>query len=248
MRYNLKSVFILILSVMMGAASLYAESNRNERRNINQGNKLYISQKFVEAASYYQKALEANPSSAEARYNLGLASVRQVSNPADTTAKSVALLDAARKNFSDVAALAKSKPSLAEKANFNLGNIEFNAQEYQKAIDYYKQALRIDPSNEKARKNLRIAQKKLKEQQNNNQNQNQDKKDQDKDKDKDKQQQQPQPQPQQQQQPQEKNVNEQTASQILQAVENKENQVRARVSKMSKGEGQSSAGASRKRW
>ena len=52
--------------------------------------------------------------------------------------------------------------SIAEKAFYNLGNIAFNSQDYAKSIELYKNALRKNPDNDKARENLRLAQKGLK--------------------------------------------------------------------------------------
>ena len=123
-------------------------------------------------------------------------------------------------------------------------------EQYQKAIDYYKQSLRIDPDDDNARRNLRIAQKKLQQQNQdkNQQNQNQDQQDK-KDRQDQKNQQQQQPQQQEQkQQPQEQKINEQTAQRILQAMDSKENQTRARVNRAAKGEKSVGNGGARKRW
>ena len=255
MKIRLIALIILGFTLsIVSPAAIAGESTRKERKLITKGNKLYRDRKFVESMSVYEEALKVNANSAEARYNLGLSQVRQVTNPTDTVGKNMQLMTQARQNFSNVASLAKTKPGLAAKANYNLGNLEFNAKDYQKAVDYYKQALRIDPNDEKARKNLRIAQKNLQQQNQDKQNQNQDKdqkqdqqKDQDKDQNKD--QNQNQQQNQQQQQPKEqKQLSQQAASQILQAVDNKENQTRARVNKANKGDKSVSSGRSTRRW
>lgn len=254
-------VYILVLAVMAASSvfTVSAESTRKERRLINRGNTLYKERKFVEAQNTYQEAISENPASAEARYNLGLSMVRQVANPADTSTRNRALLDGARKNFSEVASLARTKPGLAAKANFNLGNLEFNAKDYQKAVDYYKQALRIDPSDDFARKNLRIAQKNLQKQnQDQNKDNNQDKQDKDKDKnDKDQnkdQNQKDQNQNQDQNKDKERkndnrqNLSQQSAAQILQAIDNKESATRARVNKANKGDKSEASGRNTRRW
>lgn len=239
-------IYIITAILLLGAVAPGAQaSTRQERRLVSKGNKLYTQRKYVEAASVYEQALKENPQSSSARYNLGLSQIRQVANPADTTPKNRRILDAARKNLSAVAAESLQKPGLAAKANFNLGNLEFNSQDYQKAIDYYKQALRIDPTDDNARKNLRIAQKKKQQQDQQQNKQNQDKQKQDQDKDKQKQDKQKQDQ---QKQPQEQKINQQTAERILQAMDNKENQTRARVSRASKGEGAGGHGRASKRW
>ncbi|MCM1369778.1 MAG: tetratricopeptide repeat protein [Candidatus Amulumruptor caecigallinarius] len=247
MRYSVVVLFI-ILSIFPAHYS-YAKTSRQERRLIMQGNKQYDSRKYVEAASIYEEAIKINPASAEAKYNLGLSQIRQVAVPSDTTPSNKALLDNARKNLTDVASLAKVKPGLAAKANYNLGNLEFNSKDFQKAIEYYKQALRIDPNDNAARKNLRIAQKNLQKQNNDKNNKNQqDNKKENKDK-QDQQQQQNQNQNQNQQdKQQDKHLSEQAAARILQAVDNKENQVRARVNKASKGEKSNSGSRSTRKW
>lgn len=258
---KIRFIFILFLSSLCLAMqfSPAAASTRKERRLINKGNDAYKERNFSEAQNIYQEALQENPSSAEARYNLGLSQIRQVSNLADTTSSNVARIDVARKNFQDVAALAKDKPGLAAKANLNLGNIEFKAQDFQKAIDYYKQALRIDPQDDKARKNLRIAQLNLKKQQdqkNQNQNKNQDQKqdqqDKDKDKkdqnqDKNKQDQNKDKQDQNKDRQQDQNLNQQSAERILKAIDNKESATRARVTKGS-GKENAASGRNTRRW
>lgn len=256
MKLHVIVILLLSLAGSFVVSPVHAESTRKERRLINRGNDLYKERKFVEAQSVYEEALKENATSAEARYNLGLSQIRQVVNPADSTPAARTLTEAARKNFADVAAMARTKPGLAAKANFNLGNIEFHVKDYQKAIDYYKQALRIDPSDDKARKNLRIAQKNL-QKQNQDKNQNQDQnKDQDKDKkdnqDKNQDQQQNQNQNQNKdrdkQKDKQQNLSQQAASQILQAVDNKESQTRARVNRANKGEKSEAAGRNTRRW
>ena len=255
--FRIKYIFIALLSLIaLDCGSAVAQSVRAERRLINEGNKLYNERKFAEAAKKYESAIGVNSSSAVGHYNLGLAQIKQVTNPQDTTPKSKSLLDNARKNLSSVGALAKDKPGLASKANYNLGNLEYNQKEYKNAIEYYKQALRIDPSDNSARKNLRIAQKQMQNQdqnkdQNKDQNQDQNKdqnKDQNQDKNKDQNKDQNKNQDQNQDQKQDNNISQQVANQILQAVDNKENQTRARVNRASKGDKSKGEGGSRKRW
>lgn len=241
------SVILLGISTVPVAQA----STRAERRLVTKGNKLYTERKFVEAESVYQEALRENPQSTSARYNLGLSQLRQVKNLKDSTPKTQKLIEGARQNFTEAARQAKERPGIAAKANYNLGNMEFNMEQYQKAIDYYKQSLRIDPNDDNARRNLRIAQKKL-QQQNKDKNQQkqdqQDQKDKQDQKDQQKQQQQQQQPQDQKQQPQEQKINEQTAQRILQAMDSKENQTRARVNRAAKGEKGVGNGQARKRW
>ena len=248
---NIKVLALCAILVAAVATPLSAQSTRAERRHINTGNRLYEQNKFVDAQREYQAALKANPSSAVATYNLGLSQLRQIKNLKDTTSKNSPLRKEAVSNLSAVANMAASKPGLAAKANYNLGNMEFNSENYKGAIDYYKQSLRIDPSDERARKNLRIAQKKLQQQQQNQQNQDkkdQDKQDQDKKDQQQKQDQKQQKQDQKQDQEKQQQISPQTSQQILQAVDNKENAVRARVNKANSGKKSGEAVRSVRRW
>lgn len=254
-------VFIFIASIFASGELDFTAgaSTRKERRLINKGNELYKERKFVDANGLYQQALTENPNSAEARYNLGLSQVRQITDLSDTTANTVSRLELARKSFSDVAALAKDKPGLAAKANLNLGNIEFKVKDFGKAVEYYKQALRIDPDDDKARKNLRIAQLNLRQQQqdqNKDKNQDKDKnKDKDKDKNQDKNKDQNKDSNQNRNEKDKKdkkdnkdnNISPQAASQILKAVDNKESATRARVTK-GNGQNRSPYGRNSRRW
>jgi tetratricopeptide (TPR) repeat protein len=230
MRKTILSLIILLSFCTVASAQ---KSTKQERNLITSGNQLYKQQKYAEAAADYQAALTANPSSAEARYNLGLTQLRLSSAKNIDEKEKDEYKKQASDNLSSVASLGSSKPKLASMANYNLGNNAFNTEDLTKAIEYYKQALRLNPNDGDARRNLRIAQKKQQQNQNNkdqNKDQNKDNnKDQNKDNKQD-QNQQNKNQDQDKQQNQDRSqLNQQTANQILQAVENKENQTRARV-------------------
>lgn len=248
---------LLILFSFFSVASVSAQSVRQERRLITDGNKLYVERKFKEAAVKYKDALKVNEGSSVAKYNLGMAEIRQVVNPKDTSARNTALLESGIKYLSDVARMAKEKPGLASKANYNLGNLQFNRENYAEAIGYYKESLRIDPKDENARKNLRIAQLKMQQQDQNKDKQDQNNKndqnnqEQQKDKNKDQQnndQNKDEQKDKNDNKQQEQNINNQTASQILQAIDNKESQTRARVNRANKGDKSVNAGHRVKRW
>jgi len=217
-----------------------AKSVRKERNFIREGNKLYDSGKYRDAIRLYEQALQANPTSVVGRFNLGLSQIR-IGNVADTTKASQDMLRKGVENMQASAELGARNPRIASFANYNLGNLAFNKQDYASAIQSYKQALRLNPEDNNARRNLRIAQLKKQEQDKNKkdkdkdkQNQDKDKKDQDK---KDQNQNQNQNQDQNQDQnkdqqppkPKEQDMSDQTANQILQAMENKEQQTRQRV-------------------
>lgn len=266
---NIKLIILLILAV--GSFTCKAEDNDNstkkERNYIREGNKKYEESKFRDAEVAYKKALEINPASEIAKYNLASSLMKQSgSAQADSPNNPIVQADSL---FNDLVQNGQNK-KVVENSLYNLGNIAFDKQDYAKSISMYKGALRIDPDNDDARENLRLAQLKLKEQQNQDKNKDKDKnnqdkqdqKDQNKDKNKDQQnknqnsqdkkdenknqnqdqQQQPQPQDKQQQkQQQSQGISDANAEKILKTMENEENATRRKVNAMKKKEEEKNA-------
>lgn len=257
----LLALFFLLQSTGFDLKAEKVESNRKERNAITAGNKLYNDGRYRAAMLKYQEALKMNPNSAVARYNLGLSQIRLGSNPSDTTQTAKDMLKKGCESMEMITKMGSEKPELASRANYNLGNVCFNSEGYPQALDYYKQALRLNPDDAAAKRNLRITQLKMQNQnQDKNQDQNKDKdkeenenKDQNQDQNKNKDQDQNKDQNQdkqqnqnQQQKPQD--INQQTADQILKAMENKENQTRARVGNGSQADKVRGQNRSRKNW
>lgn len=228
-------LLILLLLTLTAALPAYTkgQTTRTERKCILQGNDLYRQQKYGEAIKSYEAALKDNPSSAEASYNIGLAYLQLAAgknvdekNREKYMKEGIERMDAATKHSA-------TKPALASRANYNLGNIAFNKQEYEQAMQLYKQALRLNPNDEDARRNLRITQLKMQQnQQNKDQNKDKDKdkdKNKDQNKDQNKNQNQDKNDKQNKQQQNQERMNPDAAKQILQAVENKENMTRNRM-------------------
>lgn len=260
----------LIILILLSAVNISGADNKEqkiqtlkeERNLINQGNELYNAKRFAEAEVAYRKALEANHNSEYALYNLATSLLRQ-SGTKDLN-KGNNPLQEAQQILNDLVGNGKNN-TIVEKASYNLGNIAFNNNNYQQSIEYYKNALRKNPSNDLARENLRLAQKKLEEQQNQQQNQdknqqeNQDKnqQQQEKEKQKDQQNQQDQQQNQQQEQkkeeqknePQQQNgISDNNAEKILKAMENEEAATRRRVEAQRKKVGQANRRQPLKPW
>ena len=192
MRLSYKHFFIIIATTIVTALTLMScgsdkepqqepESNKAERNFIREGNKLFANGDYADAEIQYSKALQANPSSAIAAYNMGLALAKQAA-PNDSTG----IIERADSLFEHAASLTADK-KLRMMAFYNKGNLAYNAQHFDKAIDNYKNALRAVPTDEESRYNLRMAQLKLQEQQqqqqnkDNNKEQNQDQNQQNKD-------------------------------------------------------------------
>ena len=142
------------------AKSTKVESNRDERNAIRKGNKLFEEKRYAEAEVEYKRALQHNPQSDVANYNLALSYIRQGGSSDPNDSKSP--LNQADQILRNVVKTADK--GLASRAYYNLGNLAFNKQNYQESVNMYKDALRRNPDDDQARENLRLAQKKLEEQ------------------------------------------------------------------------------------
>lgn len=202
--------YIVFILLLLTAANLMAQ--KAERNYLRRGNRLYKDSTYVDAEINYRKALDANPNSTMAMYNLGNALLYQ-NKPQE-----------ALEQYAAVANIEKDKDNLAKDLH-NVGVIWHTQKDYQKAIAAYKDALRKNPHDDETRYNLALAMKMLKDgqqQQNQNQEQNQ-------------QEQQEQQQNEQQQQNQEQNndnqMSKENAEQLLRSVMQDEKDVQDRVKK-----------------
>ena len=219
-----------------------------EREFILEGNAFLKGGNIQMADSNYMAALAVNDHSVVANLNRGVASTLQIemfaqqAQQAQQQGKQISdsvvkpVIDYATEAFQLAAAPRVEKGDVSSLAFYNLGNLYFIQENYAQAIEMYKDALRLNPEDNHARKNLRIAQLKKQDQdKNQNQNQNQD------------QEQQQQNQQQQNQQKQNQNkqqINPQTSEQILNAAERKENARRMQL----KNKGTENSGRSQKKW
>lgn len=204
-------------------------SMRPERQFIREGNKEFKAGHYREAEILYARALNANPASEVGMYNQALARLHLSGDKAEQNQE-------LRQNaVQTLESLVKAQnPTVAEYAAYNLGNVAFEAEQLQQALECYKQSLRVNPENDMARENYRYVEKKIREQQQ-NQNQNQDRQQQQEQQNQ-QQQQQNQDQQQQnqdkqneQQQQKEQNISKSNRDQILNAVERKDAAARARA-------------------
>lgn len=254
-------LFILISFVIaLSVAASPSSSTKKERNYIREGNGYYKEKRYSDAETAYRKAIEVNQQSEIAAYNLASSLIRQ-SGTSDPNSGNNPMQEAS----SLLKGLTQAANShVAELSYYNLGNMAFNQQQYQESIDMYKGALRLNPDNDKARQNLRLAQLKLQQQQKNNDQQDQDKnKDQNKDQNKNQQQKQDQQKdkqnkdqqdnqnsdqnkekrnPNQEQRQQRGSISDENAAQILKTMENEENATRKRVNEMKKQEEKAAAG------
>lgn len=176
------AAFTTVLVMMILPASA------QEKKTIIKGNEQYKKEKYQEAASTYEKALESAPDNTIASHNLGNAYYR-MEKP-----------DEAAKAYDRTISGSKDKETKA-RAYYNKGVAFQSQKKLPECIDAYKNTLKLKPDDEEARQNLQRAlmQMKQQEQQNKDQKKNDDQKkkqDQKKDQDKNKKQQEEEPKPQ----------------------------------------------------
>ncbi len=221
---------IVVSAWFLGTGLTFAQ--KAERKNVREGNKLYESEKYTEAEIAYRKSLEVNPRSTEGTYNLGNSLYKQ------------GKFAEAAEQYQIIAGQGEKMVSTPEgKARLsgvyhNMGNVFMNAKDYGKAIEMYKQSLRLNPKDDETRYNLALAQKQLSDQQNQDQSQDQQNEDKQENKDQNENQQQQQQQQddqkqdktQEQQQPNEQ-MSKDNAQQMLDAFLQDEKDTQEKVKK-----------------
>ena len=221
-----KKFYILSLLLVASAVQVFAQQ-KTDRDYLRSGNKLYNDSLFIKAEVDYRKALEINPKSTDAMFNLANALLMQ------QKAKE------AMEQYESVSKIEKDKDKLAQ-IYHNMGVILQSSKQLPQCIEAYKESLRNNPKDNETRYNLALAQKLLKDQQQNQQNQDQQQQQQQKqeeekqDQNKDQQEQEQKDQQQQNQQQQQQNKNEmskENAQQLLNAVMQDEKNVQDKVKK-----------------
>ena len=220
----MKKFYILSMLLLASTAHGLAQ-DKTDRDYLRSGNKLYNDSLFIKAGVDYRKALELNPKSTDAMFNLANALLMQQK------------AQEAMEQYESVSKIEKDKQKLAQ-IYHNMGVILQSSKQLPQCIEAYKESLRNNPKDDETRYNLALAQKLLKDQQQDQQNQDQqqqqqeqkeDKQDQNKD-----QQEQDQKDQQQNQQQQQQNKNEmskENAQQLLNAVMQDEKNVQDKVKK-----------------
>ena len=221
----MKKFYILSLLLVASAGQVLAQQ-KTDRDYLRSGNKLYNDSLFIKAEVDYRKALEINPKSTDAMFNLANALLMQ------QKAKE------AMEQYESVSKIEKDKDKLAQ-IYHNMGVMLQSAKQLPQCIEAYKESLRNNPKDDETRYNLALAQKQLKDQQQNQQNQDQQQQQQEQkedkqDQNKDQQEQEQKDQQQQNQQQQQQNKNEmskENAQQLLNAVMQDEKNVQDKVKK-----------------
>lgn len=236
-------IFILVTALAAFGAGNQAFA-QVDRRDVRKGNRDFKRENYAEAEIDYRKALVKDTASVAANYNLANTLFRQ-----ENAQEAQKVLD----KIKDAASVGEH----ASDCYYNLGDAALANQDYQTAVDAFRESLLRNPGDLEAKENYIYARKKLEEQQNqqdqnqdqnqdnqqnnqdNQQNQenkdNQDKDDQQNDQNKDEQQdnggQDQQKQNPQQNPAQQPKITPQAAQQMLQAIQAKEKETQDKVNK-----------------
>ena len=191
-----------------------------DRREVREGNRKFRGGNFRQAEIDYRKAALKDSLSVAAQYNLASSLYRQEDYAG------------AAKALETIKDVAPSHPNSADYF-YNAGDVALQAENYQAAVEAFKQALLRNPGDLDAKENYIYAKKKLQDQQQDGGGQ--DNQDQDQDQNQDQQQQQQDQDQnqdqQQQQQPREQKISPQQAQQMLNAIQAKEKETQDKVNK-----------------
>lgn len=227
-------------------ATAQDESRQREvRKYLRKGNRLFHAGQREKASTNYLKANKTDPSDPRSLYNLNTSLLpEQYWRPWPNVQDSVLKKDVARMDSAfHEAADREQNPQRKSLSYHNLGVMyqslyqsKGNEEYLMKAIDAYKDVLRNNPTDNEARYNLVVCQKQLKNNPQNQQNQqppqnqqNEDKQQQQEKKDSTQQQQQPPQQQQQQQQQQQPTMDKENIEQLLKAATQKEKDAQKRM-------------------
>ncbi|HQB77083.1 MAG TPA: tetratricopeptide repeat protein, partial [Tenuifilaceae bacterium] len=119
MKVNYRHIIALFVLLLGLGTTLSAQ---NEKKAIRQGNRAFSSEEYNESEIDYRRALEANPASFKASFNLGDALYKQEK------------YDEAARTFEEIKA---SNVDNAQKANvfYNLGNSLFKQEKYKESVE-----------------------------------------------------------------------------------------------------------------
>jgi Ca-activated chloride channel homolog len=217
---NKKTYIAFFITLLASGALTVTAQNANAL--IRSGNRYYKKQQIDASLRQYQDAVRKAPDDPAANYNLGNSQFRK--NNFDEAAKSY---DAS------VTHSAEDK-AMQEKGFYNKGVAMIKQKKMPESIDAWKNALKLDASDEDARENLEKALREQKNQQNQQQKNKKDQQKDQKDKKDKKDDKKPQDQPQQPQQPQPpkpqpSRLNKQQVEQLLKALQQKEDEIQEKV-------------------
>ncbi len=170
MRGLIKYIVVALLTLFV-CGEMSAQQMK-ERGLVRKGNRQFKREQFEKSVDSYQRALQHDSTSFEAKYDLASALYRtERYEKAEKTLLGI---------VNDTTRTELERGEVA----YNLGNTQFAQQKYKEALSSYRQAMRCNPNDEDAKFNYAFTKRLIQqhEQQQQNQDQNQDNKEQNQDK------------------------------------------------------------------
>jgi len=140
-------ILLLLTAIVNAQEEVLREKEKALKASVDltwEANKELSDNEFIKAEADYRRAISKSDENVVAPYNLGTAYYKKES------------LEEAFGRFKQVGELASGKPE-KHKAFHNMGNVFMKNEEYDKAVEAYKEALRNDPTDEETRYNLALA-------------------------------------------------------------------------------------------
>ncbi|UPT73888.1 MAG: VWA domain-containing protein [Elusimicrobiota bacterium] len=141
-----------VAQTVLAQASVPSSAVKEVPAEVLEGNRLYNQGRYAEALKKYGEALERHPDVPEIYFNMADAYLRLGANDK---------ADAAWAKYLSLT----TDPKLQSQTIFNLGNSALAAGDAEKAMEFYKEALRRDANNQDAKWNLEALKQAQKEQQ-----------------------------------------------------------------------------------
>jgi Ca-activated chloride channel family protein len=159
---EMKKALVWIPILLLAALALAGCSQSAEKLN-NDGNEAFANQDYQSALTAYHQAQEEAPELAEPHYNEANTHYRLED------------YGQAQQQIEQALVTEEGQEALDQSSYYNLGNVFFQAEQYEMAIEAYKEALRLNPDDLQAKQNLELALRQLQQQQQQQQDeQNQD--------------------------------------------------------------------------
>ena len=187
-----KYIAVALLLLLVGGE--VSAQQMKERGLVRKGNRQFKREQFEKSVDSYQRALQHDSTSFEAKYDLASALYRtERYEKAEKTLLGI---------VNDTTRTELERGEVA----YNLGNTQFAQQKYKEALSSYRQAMRCNPNDEDAKFNYAFTKRLIQQQEQQQQQQSQDQNEQNKDnKEQNQDKQNENKQDQQQQQPQNQN-------------------------------------------
>ena len=155
----------LVIPVMILLALALAACGQSAEKLNKTGNEAFENQEYEAALTAYHRAVEDSPEMAEPHYNAANSHFRLED------------YGQAQQEIEQALVNGENLDGLDQNSFYNLGNTFFQTEEYETAIEAYKEALRLNPDDLEAKQNLELALRQLQQQQQEQEQQEQEQQD-----------------------------------------------------------------------